>query len=112
MLFYIGQILEAQFRQGAVFEIFADLRSNSTSNGLIEGGKGVERRLSSYRLAKGTLLLQVARESSTDLTKYVFEVDISELLAYILKTTRLNILYEIDGMVAYRHGATRLAVCC
>lgn len=112
MLFYIGQILEAQFRQGAVFEIFADLSSNRTSNGLIEGGEGVERRLSSHRLAKDSLILQAVHESSTDLTKYVFEVDISKLLACIFETTCLSILYEIDGMVAYRHGATRLAVCC
>ena len=111
MLFYIGQILEAQFRQGAVFEIFADLSSNRTSNGLIEGGEGVERRLSSHRSAKDSLILHAVHES-TDLTKYVFEVDISKLLARIFETACLGILYEIDGMVAYRHGTTRLAVCC
>lgn len=48
----------------------------------------------------------------TDLAKHMLKVYISDLVAHVFKTACLGIFSEIDGMVAYCHGAARLAVCC
>lgn len=48
----------------------------------------------------------------TDPTKHMLEIYVSELVAHVFEAACLGIFSEIDGMVAYCHGAARLAVCC